>query len=408
MNFEVNKYCKYFNNTMLTTLAENIFIGSGFVKEILSISLRYGDSPLIIVDTNTLQLLPKLPDTRNVYIFPHDVFPCISLVNLISKISRDCNLIIGVGSGTINDICKYSAFKLGKPYIIFPSALSVNGYTSCLASMCDEKMTKKSYEAKLPEAIFIDLDVVVNAPIRMNISGLYDFLCRSPARTDMIISHFCCNSEFDDTPFIATKDIQSELIKSYKRIIKRDPEVIKILAIALVISGMGISYYKSSIPASQGEHILGHIFDVFSRSTLFHGESVMLGMSITTTYQERFLSVKPNICENISIANDALRFFSDHGIKNDFDYADKVITVEKAEKINQILLLKTSEISDLVNLDVISLRELALIAEFCKCPVFSGIGIGHDLLKKIIKYAFVTRKRFTILDILHVFGNFLI
>ena len=43
---------------------------------------------------------------------------------------RGADALVAVGSGTINDLCKYAAAQDGKPYAVFATAPSMNGYTS--------------------------------------------------------------------------------------------------------------------------------------------------------------------------------------------------------------------------------------------------------------------------------------
>ena len=43
--------------------------------------------------------------------------------------------LIAVGSGTINDLCKYVAHRTGRPYAVFATAPSMNGYLTGTASL---------------------------------------------------------------------------------------------------------------------------------------------------------------------------------------------------------------------------------------------------------------------------------
>ena len=53
----------------------------------------------------------------------------------IRAATADADALIAVGSGTINDLCKYAAFQDGKPYAVFGTAPSMNGYTSVNAAI---------------------------------------------------------------------------------------------------------------------------------------------------------------------------------------------------------------------------------------------------------------------------------
>ena len=43
--------------------------------------------------------------------------------------------LIAVGSGTLNDVCKYLAHQSGRPYVVFATAPSMNGYLTGTASL---------------------------------------------------------------------------------------------------------------------------------------------------------------------------------------------------------------------------------------------------------------------------------
>ncbi len=80
--------------------------------------------------------------------------------------AKNCDLIIALGSGTVNDLCKLAAAKIGKNYVVFPSAPSMNGYLSRNASI-KIKGHKKTVVATLPLAVFCDLAILKAAPKKM-------------------------------------------------------------------------------------------------------------------------------------------------------------------------------------------------------------------------------------------------
>ena len=53
---------------------------------------------------------------------------------VIAEATRDADALIAVGSGTINDLCKFVSAKAGKPYAVFATAPSMNGYSSVNAA----------------------------------------------------------------------------------------------------------------------------------------------------------------------------------------------------------------------------------------------------------------------------------
>jgi glycerol-1-phosphate dehydrogenase [NAD(P)+] len=75
----------------------------------------------------------------------------------IRRASAGCDALIAVGSGTINDLCKYAAAQDGKPYAVFATAPSMNGYTSVNAAITVAGH-KKSLPAVAAAGVFLDLE----------------------------------------------------------------------------------------------------------------------------------------------------------------------------------------------------------------------------------------------------------
>jgi glycerol-1-phosphate dehydrogenase [NAD(P)+] len=78
----------------------------------------------------------------------------------IAAAAAEADVLVAVGSGTINDLCKYAAARTSKPYVVFATAPSMNGYTSANAAITVNGH-KKSLPAKGASGVFIDLDVLV-------------------------------------------------------------------------------------------------------------------------------------------------------------------------------------------------------------------------------------------------------
>ena len=105
---------------------------------------------------------------------PH---PDLATVGLLRAATATADALVAIGSGTINDLCKYTAARTGKPYVVFATAPSMNGYTSMNAAITVDGH-KKSLPATAPLGVFIDLGIFAKAPLRMIQSGLGDSLCR--------------------------------------------------------------------------------------------------------------------------------------------------------------------------------------------------------------------------------------
>ena len=80
----------------------------------------------------------------------------------IRRESKSCDALIAVGAGTINDLCKYAAAQEGKPYAVFATAPSMNGYTSVNAAITVGGL-KKSLASVAPLGVFMDLEVLARS-----------------------------------------------------------------------------------------------------------------------------------------------------------------------------------------------------------------------------------------------------
>ena len=59
-----------------------------------------------------------------------DPQPDAATVERVRRASSSADALIAVGSGTINDLAKYASARDGKPYAVFGTAPSMNGFTS--------------------------------------------------------------------------------------------------------------------------------------------------------------------------------------------------------------------------------------------------------------------------------------
>ena len=110
-------------------------------------------------------------------------------VEKLRERTRHADALVAVGSGTINDLSKYVTATDGRPYCVFGTAPSMNGYTSTTASITLASGLKVSKPAQAPKGVFIDLKVNAAAPTYLIAAGLGDCLCRPTAQVDWLTSH---------------------------------------------------------------------------------------------------------------------------------------------------------------------------------------------------------------------------
>ena len=223
--------------------------------------------------------------------------------------TRHADSLIAVGSGSLNDLCKYVSHRRRQPYAVFPTAPSMNGYTTSTASMtCDEE--KLSLPATPPLGVFFDLTVLAKAPRRMIRAGVGDSLCRGTAEVDWFLSHKLLDTPFTATPFLLQSKAEADLLERVGGLQDGDLDAMRSLVELLILGGLGMLIIGSSHSGSQGEHLISHYIDMLHRphpGTL-HGEQVGLTTWTMARLQQGMLGqtippiLKQTIIDQASIA----------------------------------------------------------------------------------------------------------
>lgn len=227
--------------------------------------------------------------------------PDETAVDTVTAALQGTDLIIGIGSGVIQDLCKYVSFKNKIPYLVVATAPSMDGYCSNGAAMIMGGM-KVTYSAGLPLAIVADVDVLKNAPIDMIKAGYGDIIGKFSALNDWKLAHLILGEYFCPYIYDLTKNQIDRTLTLASGILKRQEDAIKVLMEALVVIGILMSFAGSSRPASGSEHHLSHFFEITgilnNREYFPHGIDVAFSTVITAQIREKILADKfpVNIC----------------------------------------------------------------------------------------------------------------
>lgn len=88
----------------------------------------------------------------------------------------DIRAIVGLGGGQALDVAKYFAWRLNVPFFQAPTALSVNAvYGQRAGVRINGKVVYRGWA--VPQAIYMDYDVLAACPPALNWSGIGDILC---------------------------------------------------------------------------------------------------------------------------------------------------------------------------------------------------------------------------------------
>lgn len=218
------------------------------------------------------------------------VVPNEDAVNQVFDALDDSDFIVGIGSGVIQDICKYVSVQRKIPYCIVATAPSMDGYASDGAAMIMGGM-KVTYPATVPTAILADTEVIANAPIEMIKAGYGDILGKFSALNDWKLSHVVNGEYFCDFVYNLTYDSMMKTLELADGLLNRDETGVATLMEALVTVGIAMSFAGSSRPASGSEHHLSHYFEItgIADGTDYfpHGLDVAYSTVVTSRIREK-------------------------------------------------------------------------------------------------------------------------
>jgi glycerol-1-phosphate dehydrogenase [NAD(P)+] len=322
----------------------------------------------------------------------------------VATATASADALVAVGSGTINDICKYAAANAGKPYVVFGTAPSMNGYVSENAAITIHGH-KKSLPARAPIAAFLDLGVMAAAPARMIRSGLGDSLCRSTAQADWLLAHRLFGQPYRTMPFVLLADDEGPLFAESAALMKGDLSAMERLVRTLLLSGFGTAILGSSHPASQGEHLISHFADMLGDPAwpaAFHGEQVGVATLTMARLQERVLAEKaPRVSvDPVDRAAVIEVFGKDLGGECWADFAKKRVDGAKADAINGVLAANWDSIRAEIGSVIRPAAELEATLRRAGAPLTpQDLGWPTDFYARAVDRARLIRNRYTFLDL---------
>jgi glycerol-1-phosphate dehydrogenase [NAD(P)+] len=340
----------------------------------------------------------------SICLLPGDPHPDAETVELLSRDTSDAGSLIAVGSGTINDLCKYTAARDGKPYAVFASAPSMNGYTSANAAIT-EHGHKKSLPAKTARGAFFDLEVLARAPERLIRAGLGDSVCRPTAQADWLLSHLLFGRSYRRAPFDLLAPYEDELISRSGSLVEGGIEAVELLCRTLVMSGFGMTIAGSSNPASQGEHLISHYVDMVGPGDLpdsYHGEQIGVAALTVARLQEKILSreslrVRPS---RLKERDFTARYGEETGRSCWREFKAKRLDEEGAEALNRKLASDWGEIRRRIEAVTRPAEEIRAALERAGCPTHpEDLGWPPELYREAVLHCREIRNRYTFFDL---------
>lgn len=263
----------------------------------------------------------------------------LSAGSILLNFNQECDIVLGVGSGVINDLCKVLSKTAKLPYMIVATAPSMDGYASDSASV-EIGNIKFSLKEQMPAGILCDTDIMAKAPMHMIHAGLGDMLAKYTALCDWKVSSIVTGEYYCDAVARLVKGSLLKTINVASGVGKRGEYSIRTITEGLVLSGMGIAFAGSSHPASGLEHYFSHCWEMMrlecGETCELHGIQVGVGMLLTLKIIERLKTVRPDMAHAEAAAD---RFDPDaweQNLRRVFPRsADGLLKIEKHSRKNE-------------------------------------------------------------------------
>ena len=226
----------------------------------------------------------------------HPFEACQEQADVVASAGRNAAFYVAIGAGTLCDLAKDAASKQKKPLLLYPTAASMNGYTSAIVALKVNGL-KRTLPCRPALGVFADPAVVATAPQRMAAAGVADFLSKCSSAADWRAAHLLRGGYYCDRPREFNDGIQERLFQQADAIGQGEPEGIRLVLEALLLSGFGMVIAGSSAPASGGEHLISHYLDMkhalYETGQDLHGAQVGVATIHTLGLWEKVLALDP-------------------------------------------------------------------------------------------------------------------
>jgi len=327
-------------------------------------------------------------------------------------------LLIAVGSGTINDLTKHAAFHMLVPYVVLPTAPSMNGYTSSIVALTISGL-KTTSGADPPVAVVADLNVLVESPMELIVSGLGDLVSKPVSAADWKLGQLVEREYFCSRPIRLVEEIEPRYISQAEGIRLRRPEAIRALTEGLLYSGISMTIAGTSSPASGGEHLISHTLDMQADLAGaphgYHGSQVGVATLFTAALYERVMKEEISSLDvEALLAQEKPRLQQLSFLERYWGPLAGAVAEEFSFKLlprprKRKRLLTIRDKWDAMKADLAPFlrpwREIRAALQDGGAPTrLKHIGVSPDQFREAVLHAREMRRRYTVLDLAHDFG----
>ena len=219
----------------------------------------------------------------------------------MKRFERTPDYVVVVGGGTLMDFGRYSAWKLGIPFVAIPTIVSSDGFTADICSIIIDGQ-RKSIPMQAVDAVICDIGIVAGAPRFLTIAGVQDIMAKVVSIADWKIASLVSGEYFCQKVCDMAQEALDLMTKcAYDLKAGKEPDI-ETMAYTQMLSGLTMQILSNSRAASGAEHLVAHLVEMkprgFENAHGLHGECVGVGtLMVAQAYhklaERESIEVKP-------------------------------------------------------------------------------------------------------------------
>ncbi len=367
-----------------------------------------------IAGEKCMQILKDANIKASIITLQHLGFDEATVGELLINMPMDCDLVVAVGTGSINDMTRFFSYRTGRPFMTVATAAPMDGFASSIAAIHVNQL-KTTFDAQAPSAIIGDTQILKNAPYSLIAAGLGDLLGKSTCLCDWKIANLIIGEEYCQNIVELDEDCVARTLKDAPKAKDRDPQVLGNIMEGLVLAGVCMSLNGNSRPASGCEHHMSHYWETIlpQRGLRLASHGIQVGVGTVLILKAVQELLKTNI--DFEAAREAARNYDPEAWKQEITAAygpaaPGVIALEEKSKKNdtegRLARIDALEANwDKVRSLLEALPDPAYVAgllEDLNAPSRPDqINVDPALLKDTFLYCKEIRPRYTILQMLY-------
>lgn len=287
------------------TMIDPIYVGNDAIGEFLQYCQQHDLSKFVLVcDNNTFEALGSKVE-QALKEQSHDVVTIIHtgeevvadehfLLQTLVRAPVEARMFIAVGSGTLTDITRFVSHRTHNKFISFPTAASVDAFTSIGAPLVLDGV-KQTIVSQPPVAVFADLRVLMDAPPALSASGFGDMLGKVTSLADWQLGKLLWGEPYDEDIARRARTAVENVLDHAEGVGKGEEESIRYLIEGLNESGLCMMEFGTSRPASGAEHHISHYLEMKllqeNRPAILHGAKVGVATLLVAKQYEKIRAI---------------------------------------------------------------------------------------------------------------------